>query len=297
MTVFLYCFREREDLFDCYEAVSGARMHAAYFRPGGVYRDLPDAMPQYQASQHPQREGDRRELNENRQGSLLDFIEDFTERFPELRRRIRDAADRQPDLEAAHGRHRRGLARARAGAGLHRPDAARLGHRLGPAQEAALRGLRPAWISTSRSASTATATTATWCASRRCASPTASSSSASTGCAAIPGPVIADNHKVAPPPRVEMKANMEELIHHFKLFTEGMHVPEGEAYAGGRAPEGRVRRLPRLRRREQALPHEDPRAGLLRTWRRWTRWRAATCSPTRWRSSARMDIVFGEIDR
>ena len=52
MTVFLYCFREREDLMDCYEAVSGARMHAAYYRPGGVYRDLPDAMPQYQASQH-----------------------------------------------------------------------------------------------------------------------------------------------------------------------------------------------------------------------------------------------------
>lgn len=45
MTVFLYCFREREDLMDCYEAVSGARMHATYYRPGGVYRDLPDSMP------------------------------------------------------------------------------------------------------------------------------------------------------------------------------------------------------------------------------------------------------------
>ena len=60
MDMFLYCFREREDLFDMYEAVSGARMHAAYYRPGGVYRDLPDAMPQYKASQDPQREGDRR---------------------------------------------------------------------------------------------------------------------------------------------------------------------------------------------------------------------------------------------
>src|SRR5512146_227483 len=50
MTVFLYCFREREDLMDAYEAVSGARMHAAYYRPGGVYRDLPEAMPQYQVS-------------------------------------------------------------------------------------------------------------------------------------------------------------------------------------------------------------------------------------------------------
>src|SRR5512137_1390602 len=81
MTMFLYCFREREDLMDCYEAVSGARMHAAYYRPGGVYRDLPDAMPQYQVS--PVRdEKDVRSLNRNRGGSLLDFIEDFTERFP-----------------------------------------------------------------------------------------------------------------------------------------------------------------------------------------------------------------------
>ena len=50
MATFLYCFREREDLLDCYEAVSGARMHATYYRPGGVYRDLPDQMPKFQAS-------------------------------------------------------------------------------------------------------------------------------------------------------------------------------------------------------------------------------------------------------
>ena len=53
-----------------------------------------------------------------------------------------------------------------------------------------------------------------------------------------PGPVIVDNHKVAPPPRESMKANMEELIHHFKLFTEGMHVPEGEVYAAVEHPKG-----------------------------------------------------------
>ena len=81
MAVFLYCFREREDLLDCYEAVSGARMHATYYRPGGVYRDLPEKMPQYKPSQwHNAKEV--AELNENRQGSLLDFIWDFTERFP-----------------------------------------------------------------------------------------------------------------------------------------------------------------------------------------------------------------------
>ena len=53
-----------------------------------------------------------------------------------------------------------------------------------------------------------------------------------------PGPVITDNHKVAPPTRVEMKEKMEELIHHFKLFTEGMHVPAGEAYAAVEHPKG-----------------------------------------------------------
>ena len=80
MTMFLYCFREREDLLDAYEAVSGARMHASYYRPGGVYRDLPDSMPQYEASQwHTAAEV--HEQNKNRQGSLLDFLKDFTDRF------------------------------------------------------------------------------------------------------------------------------------------------------------------------------------------------------------------------
>ncbi|MFZ9151878.1 MAG: NADH-quinone oxidoreductase subunit D, partial [Burkholderiales bacterium] len=83
MTIFLYCFREREDLFDVYEAVSGARMHAAYFRPGGVYRDLPDTMPQYKANKIRNAKAMAR-LNENRQGSLLDFIDDYTQRFPKL---------------------------------------------------------------------------------------------------------------------------------------------------------------------------------------------------------------------
>ena len=81
MTVFLYCFREREDLMDCYEAVSGTRMHATYYRPGGVYRDLPDLMPKYQYSQwRSNKDVDR--LNERRSGGLIDFIADFVARFP-----------------------------------------------------------------------------------------------------------------------------------------------------------------------------------------------------------------------
>src|SRR6188474_411878 len=81
MAVFLYAFREREELMDCYEAVSGARMHATYYRPGGVYRDLPDSMPKYQASKwRSQKNADA--MNEARQGSLLEFIEAFVARFP-----------------------------------------------------------------------------------------------------------------------------------------------------------------------------------------------------------------------
>ena len=81
MSVFLYAFREREALIDCYEAVSGSRMHATYYRPGGVYRDLPDKMPQYLKSKL---RSDKKleEINRNRQGSLLDFIEDFAINFP-----------------------------------------------------------------------------------------------------------------------------------------------------------------------------------------------------------------------
>ena len=81
MTMFLYAFREREDLMDMYEAVSGARMHATYYRPGGVARDLPDAMPQYQSNRWRSKK-DADYLNANRQGSLLDFAEDAEFRFP-----------------------------------------------------------------------------------------------------------------------------------------------------------------------------------------------------------------------
>jgi NADH-quinone oxidoreductase subunit D len=81
MTVFLLAFKEREDLMDCYEAVSGTRMHATYYRPGGVHRDLPREMPPYQVSRwRSQKDVDR--LNEARAGGLLSFIEDFTRRFP-----------------------------------------------------------------------------------------------------------------------------------------------------------------------------------------------------------------------
>ena len=137
MNILIYCFREREDLFDMYEAVSGARMHAAYFRPGGVYRDLPDSMPQYKASKVRNAKSVAR-LNEGRSGSLLDFIDDFTQALPQVGRRVRNTAHRQPHLETTHRRYRRGDARAREKPRFLRRDVAWLRHRLGLAQAPAL---------------------------------------------------------------------------------------------------------------------------------------------------------------
>jgi NADH-quinone oxidoreductase subunit D len=236
MTVFLYCFREREDLMDCYEAVSGARMHAAYYRPGGVYRDLPERMPQYQPSALKS-EQDVKRLNANRQGSLLDFIEDFVKRFPKL----------VDDYETLLTDNRIWKQRT-VGIGVVSPERAKALGFTGPM----LRGSGVAWdlrkkqpyevydrmqfdipvgvngdcydrylvrVEEMRQANRIIVQCIEWL-------------------RANPGPVIVDNHKVAPPSRIEMKANMEELIHHFKLFTEGMHVPEGETYAAVEAPKG-----------------------------------------------------------
>src|ERR1700733_7945750 len=81
MAVFLYCFPEPENLLHFHEAVSGARMHATYYRPGGVYRDLPDVMPKYQYTEWRSNKAVDR-LNERRSGGLIDFLTDFTNRFP-----------------------------------------------------------------------------------------------------------------------------------------------------------------------------------------------------------------------
>ena len=236
MTVFLYCFREREDLLDCYEAVSGARMHAAYYRPGGVYRDLPESMPQYRA----QRSRNARvlgEMNANRQGSLLDFIDDFTQRFPKC----------VDDYETLLTDNRIWKQRT-VGIGVVTPERAMaLGFSgvmlRGSGIEWDLRKKQPYEvydevefdIPVGRNGDTYDRYLVRIEEMRQ-------SNRIIRQCIewlrANPGPVITDNHKVAPPSRGEMKANMEELIHHFKLFTEGMHVPEGEAYAAIEHPKG-----------------------------------------------------------
>jgi NADH-quinone oxidoreductase subunit D len=236
MAVILYAFREREDLMDCYEAVSGARMHAAYYRPGGVYRDLPNEMPKHKAS-ILKNDKAMRLLNENRQGSLLDFIEDFTNRFPNY-------VDEYETLLTDNRIWKQRLV----GIGVVSPERAKAMGFTGPM----LRGSGVEWdlrkkqpyevydlldfdipvgvngdsydrylvrVEEMRQSNKIIKQCVNWLRKN-------------------PGPVMTTNHKVAPPNRVDMKSNMEELIHHFKLFTEGFHVPAGEVYSAVEHPKG-----------------------------------------------------------
>jgi NADH-quinone oxidoreductase subunit D len=236
MTTFLYAFREREDLLDVYEAVSGARMHAAYYRPGGVYRDLPERMPRYEA-QHTRSARAIEKMNENRQGSLLDFIEDFTRRFPGY----------VDDYETLLTENRIWKQRT-VGIGVVSAERALALGFTGPM----LRGSGVPWdlrrkqpyAVYDRMAFEIPVGTNGDCYDRYLVrvEEMRQSNRIIKQCVdwlrANPGPVIIDNHKVAPPPREGMKLGMEDLIHHFKLFTEGMHVPPGEAYAAIEHPKG-----------------------------------------------------------
>jgi NADH-quinone oxidoreductase subunit D len=236
MTVFLYAFREREDLMDCYEAVSGARMHAAYYRPGGVYRDLPERMPQYAASK-VRNEAGVRELNRDRQGSLLDFIQAFTDRFPGY----------VDDYETLLTDNRIWKQRL-VGIGVVSPERAKALGFTGPMLRGSgvewdLRRKQPYEVYDQLDFDIPVGTNGD-CYDRYLVrvEEMRQSNRIVRQCVdwlrAHPGPVIVDDHKVAPPSRVDMKSNMEELIHHFKLFTEGMHVPQGEAYAAVEHPKG-----------------------------------------------------------
>ncbi|MBP7567890.1 MAG: NADH-quinone oxidoreductase subunit D [Burkholderiaceae bacterium] len=235
-TMLIYAFREREDLFDAYEAVSGARMHAAYFRPGGVYRDLPDAMPQYKANKIRNARGIAK-LNENRQGSLLDFLEDFTQRFPKL-------MDEYHTLFTDN----RIWKQRTVGIGVLTPERAINLGMTGPM----LRGSGIAWDLRKKQpydvydrmdfdipvGKTGDSFDRYLVRMEEMAQSNRIIRQCIDWLRANPGPVITDNHKIAPPAREAMKANMEELIHHFKLFTEGFHVPPGEAYAAVEHPKG-----------------------------------------------------------
>jgi NADH-quinone oxidoreductase subunit D len=236
MSVFLYAFREREDIMDMYEAVSGARLHATYYRPGGVHADLPDRMPQHAPSRWRSKK-EQRARNRNREGSLIDFIRDFTERLPG---RVDEFEDLLTDNRIWKQRT--------VGIGVVGPERAlQLGF-SGPM----LRGSGIAWdlrrtqpyevypdlefdipvgregdcydrylvrIEEMRQSNRIVRQCLDWL-------------------VAHPGPVILDDYKIAPPPRSVMKHDMEALIHHFKLFTEGYTVPAGETYAAVEHPKG-----------------------------------------------------------
>jgi NADH-quinone oxidoreductase subunit D len=236
MTVFLYAFREREDLMDCYEAVSGARLHAAYYRPGGVYRDLPDTMPQYQASKiHSDKQTQIR--NQNREGSLLDFIEDFTNRFPVY-------VDEYETLLTDNRIWKQRLVDI----GIVSPERAKALGFTGPMLRGSgvewdLRKKQPYEVYDRLDFDIPVGVNGD-CYDRYLVrmEEFRQSNRIIKQCVAWlrdnPGPVITDNHKIAPPSRVDMKQNMEEMIHHFKLFTEGFHVPPGEAYVAIEHPKG-----------------------------------------------------------
>ncbi|WP_292756184.1 NADH-quinone oxidoreductase subunit D [Methylophaga sp. UBA2689] len=294
MTVFLYCFREREDLMDCYEAVSGARLHATYYRPGGVYRDLPNSMPQYQKSKWHS-DAEVKKLNQSREGSLLDFIEDFCQRFPKC-------VDEYETLLTDN----RIWKQRTVGIGVVSPERAlQLGF-TGPM----LRGSGVEWdlrrkqpyevydqldfdipvgkegdcydrylvrIEEMRQSNKIMQQCIDWLRDN-------------------PGPVIVDNVKIAPPSRADMKDDMEALIHHFKLFTEGYCVPEGEVYSAVEHPKGEfgiymvsdgANKPYRVKIRAPGFPHlaamnEMAKGHLLAD--------VVAIIGT-------MDIVFGEIDR
>ena len=236
MTTFLYCFREREDLMDAYEAVSGARLHAAYYRPGGVYRDLPDSMPQYRVTAIHDEKAVKR-LNANRRGSLLDFLEDFTSRFPKY----------VDDYETLLTENRIWKQRT-VGIGVVTPERAMALGFTGPMLRGSgvpwdLRKKQPYAVYDKMEFNIPVGTHGD-CYDRYLVrvQEMREANKIIKQCIAWlrenPGPVITDNHKIAPPSREEMKANMEELIHHFKLYTEGMHVPPGEANAAVEHPKG-----------------------------------------------------------
>ncbi len=236
MTMALYTFRDREDLMDVYESVSGARLHAAYIRPGGVYRDLPDVMPKYEVSRW--KDAKRvAELNENRQGSLLDFLEDFTNRFPKYlddyhnlltnnriwKQRLVDVGVVSPERALNMGFTGAMLRGSGIAWDLRKKQPYEVYDRLdfdipvgtnGDSYDRYL--VRMEEMAQSNRII------------KQCI----------TWLRANPGPVMTNDYKVAPPPREAMKSNMEELIHHFKHFTEGIHVPEHECYAAIEHPKG-----------------------------------------------------------
>lgn len=292
MTVLLYTFREREDLLDCYEAASGARMHATYYRPGGVYRDLPKTMPQYQPSKWHK---DVSKMNENRQGSLLDFIDDFIKRFPQC-------IDEYETLLTDN----RIWKQRTVDIGVVSPERAlQLGFSgpmlRGSGIEWDLRKKQPYEVYDKLDFDIPVGVNGDCydrylCRVEEMRQSTRIIRQCVDWLRDNPGPVIIDDHKITPPRREEMKDDMEALIHHFKLFTEGYCPPIGEVYSAVEAPKGEfgIYLVSDGSNKPYRLKVRAPGFSHLAAFDEMTRGHMLADGVA---ILASQDIVFGEIDR
>ena len=209
VTPSLWAFEQREVLMEFYERVSGARMHANYFRPGGVHQDLPDG--------------------------LVDDIWEYTEQFPKFMR----------DMEELLTENR--IFRQRTvDIGIVSKEQALDWGFTGPMLRASgvpwdLRKSQPYDVYGKMDFDIPVGKTGD-CYARylvRLEEMRQANKIIRQTLKELPsGAVMVDDHKIAPPSRGDMKQSMEALIHHFKLYTEGYHVPAGETYTAVEAPKG-----------------------------------------------------------
>jgi NADH-quinone oxidoreductase subunit D len=265
----LWGFEEREKLMVFYERASGSRMHAAYFRAGGVHQDL-----------SPQ---------------LIDDIGDWCEQFPQKVRDIetlltgnRIFKQRNVDIGV-----------------VTQEDALKWGFSgvmvRGSGMAWDLRRSQPYEIYSELDFKIPLGKNGDCYDRYLCrVEEMYESTKIMQQCVKLlketPGPVMPANSKYAPPRRAEMKQSMEALIHHFKLYTEGYHVPAGEAYAAVEAPKGEfgvylvadgTNKPYRLKIRAPGFPHLAAMDYLCKGHM------LADVSAV----LGSLDIVFGEIDR
>jgi NADH-quinone oxidoreductase subunit D len=267
MTPLLWGFEEREKLMEFYERVSGARMHANYFRPGGVAREMPagltDDIRAWMASFPKVLDDIERLLNDNRifrQRTVdigvvtADEAIDLGFTGPLLR-----ASGVPWDLRKSQPYEVYELMDFDVPVGRHGDCFDRYLVRMAEMRQSLLIMVQ--------------------CLDQ------------------MPvGPVKIQDYKIVPPPRLELKRSMEALIHHFKLYTEGFHVPAGETYAAVEAPKGEfgvylvadgTNQPYRCRVRASSFPHLAALEFMAR----------GHMLPDIPAIIGAMDIVFGEIDR
>ncbi len=209
MTPLLWLFEEREKILEFYERASGARFHTAYIRPGGVAADVPEG--------------------------LIEDIAKFIEQFPKY---IDDVDElltenriwKQRTVGISEISIKQALDWGFSGPMLR---AAGLAWDLRKSQPYEIYDQLDFDISIGQNGD---------CYDRylvRMAEIRQSVSLVKQCIEKMPGgPIKTEDRKISPPPRAEMKKSMEALIHHFKLYSEGYHVPKGEAYTAVEAPKG-----------------------------------------------------------